>query len=192
MQSSTNPKIKQGSKKGSKKNKKSNAAIALQIPTFINYCDMYNVVFYATSTEIEMISEMWKNIQNDISNEHPKLDTYDDMITYLMQKNISAPIDTKFQYQYFINKLEKYKTLFQKFIGDYKHNIFCVKKFMKTINVSTMETFKIRLDQIMNSSNRYDHYEQEHEEWLTFARYVVHFIEDEMQRDPTMSNPLLY
>ena len=152
---------------------------------------MYNMVFFATTTEKINIIQMWKPIQSEMAIDLPVLTTYNDMITYLNQKNASASIKTAFRYQYFLGKFGMYQTMFQQFIGKYKHNIFCVKRFMQSLSVSSMETFKLRLDKILQTCNYNDNHNQENEEWFTFARYIIHFIEDDMQREPTMANPLL-
>ena len=200
MQASTKSNIKN---RGSKKNSKTYAAasgsayaseVVTVIPenkTFMDYCNQYNMIFFATTTEMTHITAMWAKIHRAMTSERPNLTTYHDMVGYLTQKNASVPIADKFPYQYILGKFSKYQTMYTEFVSKYKHNIFCVKKLMQSLNVSSMETLKIRLDQILLSSNHEDTHPQEHEEWMTLARYMVHFIEDEMQRDPTMANPLL-
>jgi hypothetical protein len=160
--------------------------------TFKGYCKQYNMIFFGTTTEMTYISEMWKHIQSEMAIDLPILTTYNDMLIYLNKKNASASIKTGFRYQYFLGKFGKYQVMFQYFLCKYKHNIFCVKRFMNSLNVRTMETFKLRLDHILKFCNQKSHDEQEHEDWLILARYMIHFIEDEMQRDPTMQNPLLF
>jgi len=162
-----------------------------EFKSFKGYCKQYNMIFFGTATEMTHISEMWKPIQSEIATDLPVLTTYNDMITYLNQKNASASIETAFRYQYFLDKFVKYQTMFQHFLCKYEHNIFCIKRFMKSLSVSTMESFKIRLDNILRTCTQYDHHDQKNEDWFTLARYIIHFIEDDMQRDPTMSNPLL-
>lgn len=187
MQASTKSNLKS---KGSKK-KSTAVPVPQEFKTFNGYCKQYNIVFFATTTEKTHISEMWKQIQSEMAIDLPQLTTYADMVTYLNQKNASASMKNAFRYQYFLSKFGQYQAMYCKFVSDYNHNIFCVKRFMKSLSVSSMDTFKIRLDHILRVCNHEDAHDQEHEEWMTFARYIVHFIEDEMQRDPTMSNPLI-
>jgi len=190
MQASTTFNLKSKNSKNSKKSTKTDFA-RQEFKSFKGYCKQYNMIFFGTTTEMTHISEMWKRIQSEMATDLPVLATYNDMLTYLNQKNASASIETAFRYQYFLGKFGKYQTMFQHFLCKYEHNIFCVKRFMKSLSVSSMETFKLRLDHILQTCNQNDHHDQENEEWLTLARYIIHFIEDDMQRDPTMSNPLL-
>jgi hypothetical protein len=189
MQASTKSNIKN---RGSKKNPLTIAASATQeFKTFKGYCKQYNMIFFASTTEMTNINANWANIQRAMMIDKPVLTTYHDMVGYLTQKNITVPIAEKFPYQYFLGKFGKYQTMYMEFVSKYNHNIFCVKNFMKSLKVSSMDTLKLRLDQILISNNHEDSHPQDHEEWMTLARYIVHFIEDEMQRDPTMANPLL-
>lgn len=187
MQASTKSNLKA---KGSKKTLPA-VSVYQEFKTFNGYIKQYNIVFFVTTTEKTHISEMWKPIQCEMAIDLPLLTTYNDMLTYLNQKNATASMATAFRYQYFLGKFGQYQAMYSKFVSDYKHTIFCVKRFMKSLSVSSMDTLKIRLDQILRVCNHKDAHEQEHEEWMTFARYIVYFIEDEMQRDPTMSNPLI-
>ena len=190
MQASTTFNLKSKNSKNSKKSTKTDFA-RQDFKSFKGYCKQYNMIFFGTTTEMTHISEMWKQIKRDMAIDLPVLITYNDMVTYLTQKTATASIDCKFRYQYFLNKFGKYQTMFQHFLCKYEHNIFCVKRFMNSLNVFTMESFKLRLDHILEVCNQNDQHDQEHEDWLTFSRYIIHFIEDEMQRDPTMANPLL-
>lgn len=172
------------------KAKKSQQPQNQHVPTFIGYCKRYNAVFYATQTEMEIISRKWELIQKDILRDGPNLTTYHDMINYLQRKLANAKFDKQFSYQYFLKKFSKYQEMFTKFINNYHHEIFCLKKYITSNNIRLMETLKNRLNYSMMRCTLNDTVSQEHEEWLTMSRYIVHFIEDEMQRDPEMTNPL--
>jgi len=159
---------------------------------FKSFCKKIGVIHYSTKGKYKTIDSLWKPIYQEMQTDGIQLNTFDETISYLLQKLDTIPFSKKFVYEYIIRELHNYSNMSKEFASNYKDYIKRLKCYAKGRKCANMEELKKELTYYLgkyvveveyeNIDNNNDYKKQD---WLIISRYICDFLEEDEEFQET-------
>lgn len=159
---------------------------------FESFCKKIGVIHYSTKGKYRNINLIWKPIYQEMQVVGVQLNTFDETMSYLLQKINDVQLSKKFGYEYIIRELNNYTRMSMEFASNYKNYFRRLQIYAQTRKCTNMEELKRELNLYLmryvvvvvyaDKNNKNDYRKQD---WLIISRYICDFLEEDVEFSET-------